>query len=74
MEPFQFSNDTDGFHTLVSGLDSLESDNIIIGLESTGHYGNNLYDTLLSVSFKCVYLTRLRRLSCVKQYTQNEDR
>ena len=42
IEPFQFSNDSDGFHMLVSRLDSLESDNIIIGLESTAHYGDNL--------------------------------
>lgn len=42
MEPFQFSNDAGGFHMLVSRLDSLESDNIVIGLESTAHYGDNL--------------------------------
>ena len=42
MEPFQFSNDADGFLMLVSRLDSLGSDNIIIGLESTAHYGDNL--------------------------------
>ncbi len=42
MEPFQFSNDADGFHMLLSRLDSLESDNIIIGLESTAHHGDNI--------------------------------
>lgn len=34
MELFQFSNDVDGIHMLVSRLDSLESDNNIIGLKS----------------------------------------
>lgn len=49
MEAFQFSNNADGFHMLGSRLDSLGFDNIIIGLESTAHYGTSLYDTLLPV-------------------------
>lgn len=42
IEPFQFLNDAGGFHMLTSRLDSLESDSIIIGLESTAYYGDNL--------------------------------
>ena len=44
IEPFKFTNDADGFQMLVSKLISLnaESDSIIIGLESTAHYGDNL--------------------------------
>ena len=42
IEPFKFSNDSDGFHLLISKLDSFDKSSIIIGLESTAHYGNNL--------------------------------
>lgn len=54
MEPFQFSNDADGFHMLVSRLNSLESNNNIISLESTAHYDNNLVRYLVFSYFKCV--------------------
>ena len=42
MVPFQLSNDIDGFHMLVSRLDFLDSSSIIIDLESTVHYSDNL--------------------------------
>lgn len=41
IEPFEFLNDNEGFYTLLSKLNSFELDDIIIGLESTAHYGNN---------------------------------
>lgn len=40
IEPFKFTNDGDGFQLLVSKLESFDSDSIIIGLESTTHYGD----------------------------------
>lgn len=60
IEPFEFSNDTYGFRLLLSRLRSLESDNIICGLESTAHYGNNLVRYLHNVvknnaTFKAYY-------------------
>lgn len=44
MELFKFSNDADGFQLLSSKLEtlSLQDDSLIIGLESTAHYGDNL--------------------------------
>ena len=39
IEPFEFLNDNAGFYTLLSKLNSFELDDIIIGLESTAHYG-----------------------------------
>ena len=42
LEPFKFTNDNDGFCLLASKLNSFEKDQLIIGLESTAHYGNNL--------------------------------
>ena len=52
LEPFKFSNDNDGFCTLVSKLNSLDKDQIIIGLESTAHYGNNLLMFLVPKGYK----------------------
>ena len=60
IEPFQFSNDTDGFRLLLSRLRSLESDNIICGLESTAHYGNNLVRYLVDNSFKVCVINPIR--------------
>ena len=47
-EPFEFLNDNAGFYTLLSKLKAFEPDDIIIGLESTAHYGNNLVYFLVS--------------------------
>lgn len=66
MEPFQFSNDADGFHMLVSRLDPLESDNIIIGLESTAHYGDNLVRYLVASSFNVCVLNPIKTSSMRK--------
>jgi transposase len=55
IEPFKFTNDNDGFSKLLSKLQSLEMDSLIIGLESTAHYGNNLVAFLVSKQYKvCV--------------------
>jgi transposase len=55
IEPFKFTNDSDGFHKLVSKLNFLEKNSLIIGLESTAHYGNNLVEFLVSNNYKvCV--------------------
>lgn len=55
IEPFQFLNDADGFQLLTSKLESLGDDSIIIGLESTAHYGDNLIRYLVASSYKvCV--------------------
>jgi len=55
IEPFEFYNDNDGFCRLISALESFDQDNLIIGLESTAHYGNNLVSYLYSLHYKvCV--------------------
>ena len=48
VDPFKFTNDNDGFLKLVLTLDSFDKDSLIIGLESTAHYGNNLVEYLVS--------------------------
>ena len=51
IEPFEFLNDSDGFYMLLSKLNQFEKDSIIIGLESTAHYSNNLVSFLISKGF-----------------------
>ena len=56
IEPFKFTNDYDGFYLLLSKLAPLDQNSIIIGLESTAHYGDDLVRFLISKDFKvCVF-------------------
>ena len=48
IEPFKFTNDADGFQLLVSKLESFDKNSLIIGLESTAHYGDNLVRYLVT--------------------------
>lgn len=66
IEPFKFTNDGDGFQLLVSKLESLESDDIIIGLESTAHYGDNLVRYLVASCFKVCVLNPIKTSSMRK--------
>lgn len=52
IEPFEFLNDMDGFYMLLSKLSQFEKGSIIICLESTAHYGNNLISFLVSKGFR----------------------
>ncbi len=62
IEPFKFTNDDDGFQMLVSKLNSLdaEPDSIIIGLESTAHYGDNLVRYLVAENFQVCVLNPIK--------------
>ena len=59
IETFKFSNDYDGFYLLLSNLAPLDQNSIIIGLESTVHYGDNLVRFLISRDFKVCVLNPL---------------
>ncbi len=60
IEPFKFTNDYDGFYLLLSKLDPLDPDSIIIGLESTAHYGDNLVRFLITRSYKVCVLNPIK--------------
>jgi len=51
IQPFKFTNDGDGFQLLVYKLESFEKNSIIIGLESTAHYGDNLVRYLIACNY-----------------------
>lgn len=65
-EPFEFLNDNAGFYTLLSKLNSFEPDDIIIGLESTAHYGNNLVSFLVSKGFHVCVINPIQTASLRK--------
>ena len=60
IEPFKFSNNYDGFYLLLSHLAPLDQNSIIIGLESTAHYGDNLVRFLISKGFKVCVLNPIQ--------------
>lgn len=51
-EPFPFTNDHAGFQKLLDCLSTFSQDDILIGLESTAHYGENLICFLFNRGFK----------------------
>lgn len=51
-EPFSFSNDNSGFQKFISKLESLPKEKILIGLESTAHYGENIISYLFNLDYK----------------------
>ena len=66
IEPFKFTNDYDGFYLLISKLAPLDQNSIIIGLESTAHYGDNLVRFLISKDFKLCVLNPIQTSSMRK--------
>ncbi|WP_289201173.1 IS110 family transposase [Phocaeicola sartorii] len=66
IEPFKFSNDYDGFYLLLSKLAPLDQRSIIIGLESTAHYGDNLVRFLINKDFKVCVLNPIMTSSMRK--------
>ncbi|MDF1618716.1 IS110 family transposase [Petrocella sp. FN5] len=58
IEPFKFTNDDDGLQQLLFfKLNFFEMDSLIIGLESTAHYGDNIVRFLVATGSRCVFLT-----------------
>ena len=57
---FKFTNDADGFLLLVSKLESFDRNSIIIGLESTAHYGDNLVRYLVAEFYHVCVLNPIK--------------
>lgn len=60
LEPFKFTNDADGFQLLLSKLESFDKNSIIIGLESTAHYGDNLVRYLVAEFYQVYVLNPIK--------------
>ena len=62
-EPFKFSNDGDGFQRLSAELSDYAPESVIIGLESTAHYGDNLVRYLVANDYKVCVLNPIQTSS-----------
>jgi transposase len=49
---FEFNNSREGFNLFLSKLKDIDLSNTLFGMESTGHYGENLISFLNSKGFK----------------------
>lgn len=73
IEPFKFTNDYDGFYLLLSKLAPLDQDSIIIGLESTAHYGDSLVRFRINRGFKVCVLNTIMTSSMRKNSIRKND-
>ena len=62
-EPFKFTNDGDGFKRLSEELSDYAPEPVIIGLESTAHYGDNLVRYLVANDYKVCVLNPIQTSS-----------
>ena len=66
VEPFKFTNDNDGFCKLLAVLNNYDKSSLIIGLESTAHYGNNLVEFLVNRQFQVAVINPIQTSSMRK--------
>jgi len=77
-EPFSFSNDITGFKFFLSKISSLDKQKLLIGLESTAHYGENIISFLFDLDYKIgiinpIQTASLRKSSIRKTKTDKVD-
>lgn len=66
VEPFKFTNDNDGFCKLLAVLYKYDKSSLIIGLESTAHYSNNLVEFLVNRQFQVAVINPIQTSSIRK--------
>ena len=77
-EPFSFSNDHAGFQKLLKHLSAFAKDDLLIGMESTAHYAENLTSFLFTRGFNIciinpIQTSTLRRSNIRKTKTDSVD-
>ena len=78
ISPFLFSNDISGFSLLIETIKPFAADQLLIGMESTAHYAENLIFFLFNRGYKVVVINplqtaALRRSSIRKTKTDKVD-
>ena len=58
--PFGFENNSEGFKLFLSKLKTFEKKNILIGLESTAHYGENLVCHLFDLGYRIAVINPIQ--------------
>ena len=71
VEPFKFSNDFEGFRSLSLVLDKYDREQLLIGLESTAHYGNNLVEFLFAKGYHFCVLNPIQTSVMRKKNIRN---
>ncbi len=52
LQPFSFQNNNEGFQKFISKLSCFDKQKMLIGLESTAHYGENIISYLFNLDYK----------------------
>lgn len=65
-EPFPFTNDHAGFQKLLSCIGSFPKEHLLIGMESTAHYAENLTCFLFSRDFQVCIINPIQTASLRK--------
>ena len=52
LEPFSFQNNNEGFQKFISKLSNFDKQKMLIGLESTAHYGENIISYLFNLDYR----------------------
>ena len=65
-QPFSFTNDFNGFQMLLNNISSFPKDNLLIGMESTAHYAENLTCFLFSRGFNVCIINPIQTASLRK--------
>ena len=78
LEPFPFGNDADGFSSLIKKISYFDKAALLIGLESTGIYSENLICFLFDKGYKLAVINpiqtaALRKTSIRKTKTDKVD-
>ena len=71
VEPFKFSNDFEGFRSLSLVLDKYDREQLLVGLESTAHYGNNLVEFLVAKGYHFCVLNPIQTSALRKSNIRN---
>ena len=59
IEPFFFPNNHDGFDFFIKAIKKFKSPRHIVGLEATGHYGDNLINFLIKHNYEVALINPL---------------
>lgn len=76
--PFGFTNDSEGFKLFLSKLKTFDKENLLVGLESTAHYGENLICYLFDLGYRIAVINpiqtaTLRKTNIRKTKTDKVD-
>jgi transposase len=71
IKPFPFTNDSDGFAKLLSNLEHLDKSKVLVGLESTAHYGENLISHLFELGYQIALINPIQTANLRKTNIRN---